>query len=283
VPTLAVLGLLMADGPVLAQQALNWAADDGSRVATLAKDGARLEGENVILWFPKSLALADAEALLKRLEPGVAGLWSRVGTHDWQTVKKGKITYYLSDDTFVSHASGRAAVFVPMARVRDGHAPFLHEATHELLASTRTDRTPAGTPARRPLWLTEGLPDYIARLVAANAGMTEAGPFGTPTIAGVDNVCTERARTANGAAMMPYIGGGGRPEVLYTTERSRFAPTFYACSFSFVKYLADQVGLNELINLFAFEPADMNARLDRLRGRKLSEWRAEWLRLLNLG
>jgi hypothetical protein len=283
VPTLAVLGLLMADGPVLAQQALNWAADDGSRVATLAKDGARLEGENVILWFPKSLALADAEALLKRLEPGVAGLWSRVGRHDWQTVKKGKITYYLSDDTFVSHASGRAAVFVPMARVRDGHAPFLHEATHELLASTRTDRTPAGTPARRPLWLTEGLPDYIARLVAANAGMTEAGPFDTPTIAGVDNVCTERARTANGAAMMPYIGGGGRPEVLYTTERSRFAPTFYACSFSFVKYLADQVGLNELINLFAFEPADMNARLDRLRGRKLSEWRAEWLRLLNLG
>ena len=73
------------------------------------------------------------------------------------------------------------------------------------------------------------------------------------------------------------------PEVLYTTERSRFAPTFYACSFSFVKYLADQVGLNELINLFAFGPADMNARLDRLGGKKLSEWRAEWLRLLNLG
>ncbi len=31
VPTLALLGL-MADGPVLAQQALNWAADDGGRV-----------------------------------------------------------------------------------------------------------------------------------------------------------------------------------------------------------------------------------------------------------
>ena len=159
----AIIGLLMASGAEVAQQPLNWAADDGSRVATLAKDGARLEGEHVILWFPKSLALADAEALLNRLEPGVAGLWNRVGTHDWQAVKKGKITYYLSDDMFVSHASGRAAVFVPMARVRDGHAPFLHEATHELLASTRTDRTP-GT---QPLWLIEGLPDYIARLVAA--------------------------------------------------------------------------------------------------------------------
>jgi hypothetical protein len=280
---LAVVGLLMAVGPLVAQQALNWAADDGSRIATLARDGIRLDGEHVILWFPKSLALADAEALLKQLEPGVAGLWSRVGTHDWQSVKKGKITYYLSDDAFVSHASGRAAVFVPMARVRDGHAPFLHEAAHELLASTRTDRTRAGPPGRRPLWLTEGLPDYIARLVAADVGMTEAGPFGTPTIAGVDSICTERAQTADGATMMRYVGSEGRPEVLFTTERSRFAPTFYACSFSFVKYLCDQVGLNELINLFAFGPADMNARLDRLKGKKLSEWRADWLQLLNLG
>jgi len=276
-----VVGLLMASVVLVAQQPLNWAADDGSRVAALSKDGARLEGEHVILWFPKSLARADAEALVKRLDPGVAGLWSRVGTHDWQSVKKGRITYYLSDDAFVAHASGRAAVFVPMARVRDGHAPFLHEATHELLASTRTDRTPGGPKVQRPLWLTEGLPDYIARLTAADVGLTESGPFDTPTIAGVDDICAERTRTANGATMMPYIGSDARPEVLFTTERGRFAPTFYACSFSFVRYLADQVGLNELIDLFAFGPADMKARLDRLKGKRLSEWRAEWLRLLD--
>jgi hypothetical protein len=89
--------------------------------------------------------------------------------------------------------------------------------------------------------------------------MTESGPFDTPTSAGVDDICAERARTENGATMMPYIGGDARPEVLFTTERGRFAPTFYAWSFSFVKYLADQVGLNELIDLFAFGPADMNA------------------------
>ena len=47
-----VAGLLMASVVLVAQQPLNWAADDGSRVAALAKDGARLEGEHVILWFP---------------------------------------------------------------------------------------------------------------------------------------------------------------------------------------------------------------------------------------
>lgn len=280
---LATIMILLAAAPVVAQQPLNWSKDDGGRVATLEKDGYRLDGAHVILWCPKSLAPTDAGDMVKRLDPGVAGLWRHVGTHSWQAVPKGRITFYLSDDTFVAHASGRAAVFVPMARVRDGRAPFLHEATHELLASTRTDRSAGGPPSRRPLWLTEGLPDYFARLVAAEVGITERGPFDTPTIAGADAICTERARTRDGAAMIPYIGRDERPDVLFTTDRSRFAPTFYTCSLSFVSYLADHVGLNHLVELFAFGPAEMNERLDGLKGKRLSEWRTEWLRRLKLG
>lgn len=267
------------------QQPLNWAADDGKRVAVLAKDGARIEGEHTIIWFPPSFARADADALLKRLDPAVAGLWGRVGVHDWQVVRKGKITYYLVEDTFVAHATARSAVFVPMARVRDGRAPFLHEATHELLASKWADPSSSreGRPSVvRPLWLTEGLPDYIARLVAGDAGITEEGPFGTPTLDGVDAVCAERARTADGTAMMPYVGAAGRPDVLFTTDRQRFAPTFYACSFSFTKYLAGRVGLDALVALFALTPTDMATRLERFAGAPLAEVRAQWLRQLRL-
>lgn len=271
-----VVGLLVA-APATAQQPLNWAQDDGKRVAELEKDGYRLDGEHVTLWCPPSLARADADVLLKRLDPGVDGLWRRVGTHAWQAVPKGKITYYFSEDAFVAHASGRAAVFVPMARVRDGRAPYLHEATHELLASTRT-----GGSGARPLWLTEGLPDYFARLVAAELGTTEAGPFDTPTIAAADGICAERARTPDGATMLPYVGGDGRPQVLFTTDRSRFAPTFYTCSLSFVNYLADRVGLTTLVDLFGDGPAETMALLDRLKGRRLADWRTEWLRLLKL-
>ena len=275
---MSTAGMVLAGTMVLAQQPLNWAADDGSRVATLNKEGSRLEGEHVVVWFPKSLPHSDAEALVKRLDPGVAGLWQRVGAHDWQAVPKGRITYYLSDDTFVAHASGRGAVFIPMARVRDGRAPFLHEATHELLASKRTDSASAGSVTRRPLWLTEGMADYVARTVAADVGITEVGPFDTPTVAAADGICTERARTPDGATMIPFIGTNTRPEVLFTTDRSRFAPTFYTCSLSFVKYISERVGLNELVALFAVGPAEMDARLDRFKGRKLSEWRSAWLR-----
>ncbi|MGE0811867.1 MAG: hypothetical protein AB7O28_11020 [Vicinamibacterales bacterium] len=277
---LAVACLLAAAGRASAQQPLNWAADDGARVAALEQAGTRLQGEHVVLYFPASLPRADAEALVARLDRGVAGLWQLVGVHDWQAVRPGRITYYLSDDTFVAHASGRAAVFVPMARVADGRAPFLHEATHELLASTTID--PAGPTVRRPLWLTEGLPDYIARLAAADVGMTETGPFGTPTVDGVDAVCAGRARTADGATMLPFVGADARPEVLFTTDRARFAPTFYSCSFSFVAYLVSQAGLAPLVDLFGVAPAETRARLDRLGGKSLEEHRRQWLRRLAL-
>jgi hypothetical protein len=280
--TRGIFAILIAAPWLVVQQPLNWAKDDGARVAALQKDGSRVDGEHVIIWFPKSLSQSEAAELVKRLDPGVAGLWRRVGTHDWQAVPKGKITYCLSDDSFVSHASGRSAVFVSMARVRDGRAPFLHEATHELLASKRREAPSGGPPVLRPLWLTEGLPDYIARLVAADLGMTEAGPFDTPMIAGADAICAERARTPDGATMIPYVGTSQRPEVLFTTDRSRFAPTFYTCSLSFVNYLVGHVKLNELIDLFSYLPSEMNARLRKLRGKELGELRAEWLRQLKL-
>jgi hypothetical protein len=161
-----------------------------------------------------------------------------------------------------------------MARVRDGRAPFLHEATHELLASKR-----GGV---RPLWLTEGMADYVARLVAEESGITEEGPFGTPTLEGVDATCAERGRTADGATMIPYVGGVGRPDVLFTTDRQRFAPTFYACSLSFTKFVAGRVGLDAMVGLFALSPADMMSRLDRFAGAPLAGVRAEWLRLVKL-
>lgn len=68
------------------------------------------------------------------------------------------------------------------------------------------------------------------------------------------------------------------PEVLFTTDRARFAPTFYSCSLSFTKHLAEQTGPDALINLFALTPTDLVTRLDGVAGRSLPvivrEWRA---------
>ena len=276
--------ILLATANTHAQQRLNWSADDGKRVQSLVKGGSRIEGPHVIVYFPPSLSRADADALVKRLDPAVEGLWRQVGIHDWQAVPKGKITYYLHDDAFVAHASGRSAVFVPMARVKDGRAPFLHEATHELLASKRRMSAAGGsaTPVRYPLWLTEGMADYVARVVADQLGIIEEGPFGPRTISEADALCAERARKPDGAKMLPFVGTNGVPDVLFTTDRARFAPTFYACSLSFTKHLAEHIGLDALINLFGLTPTDLVARMDGVVGRPLPVVVTEWRTRLGL-
>jgi hypothetical protein len=281
---LASCCILVAAANSRAQQALNWSADDGKRVESLVKGGGKIEGAHVIMYFSPSLPRADADALVRRLDPAVEGLWRQVGVHDWQAVPKGKITYYLHDDAFVAHASGHSAVFVPMARVKDGRAPFLHEATHELLASRRpTSATSSkAKPVRYPLWLTEGLAEYIARLVADQLGIIEEGPFGPRSLSEADALCAERAVTLDGSKMLPFVGANAVPDVLFTTDRARFAPTFYSCSLSFTKHLAEHIGLDALINLFAFQPADFVARLDGIADHPLPVFVTEWRTLLGL-
>jgi hypothetical protein len=286
VPAVAatLIALLCVAGVAPAQTALNWSADDGARIDALAKGGRRIQGDHMVVWHPPSLLPSDADRILRRLDPAIAALWTRVGTHDWQAVPKDRITFYLSDDSFVSHASGRGAVFVPMARVLDGRAPYLHEAVHELLASTRTDAAPAaGTPpVRRPLWLTEGLPDYVAQVVATEIGMTEEGPFASGGLTGADRVCAERARTADGATMLPFVGGPGRPDALFTTDRARFAPTFYTCALSFTKFLAGRATLDPLVALFGVPPSETLTRLDTIAGTPLATHRSAWLAAIGL-
>ena len=285
IPVIALGALVARATSGQPQTALNWSADDGARIAALTTAGRRIEGAHVIVWHPTSLPPADADRLLRRLDPAVAALRARVGTHEWQAVPTGRITFYLSDDSFVSHASGRAAVFVPMARVLDGRAPYLHEATHEFLASTVTGPPPpagSGPAARRPLWLSEGVPDYIAQLVATETGMTEEGPFASGGLKGADAVCTERVGTPDGATMLPFVGANARPDVLFTTDRPRFAPTFYTCGLSFTKFLAERAGLEALVGLFGVPPAETLERLDGLAGRPLATHRADWQKAIGL-
>jgi hypothetical protein len=94
---------------------LNWNADDARHVAELTATGERREGKLVVLFTPAGVVDDKEEAaLLDRLDRGMAELRALVGRHSWQVIKAEKITYYVSTDRFVAHASGRAAVFIPL-------------------------------------------------------------------------------------------------------------------------------------------------------------------------
>ena len=262
---------------------LNWNADDGRRVAELNAKGERHEGKLVVLFTPAG-AVDDAEdaALLERLDKGVAELRALVGRHSWQVVGDEKINYYVSTDRFVSHASGRAAVFIPLARVQDGRAPYLHEAAHELLATFSQPLEPDASRIERvrvsrPLWLTEGLADYVAQTAAARAGIREGDVFNIGGLAGADASCRDRLKGPRGAEVLSFIGALGAPAALFTTERSEVAPTFYACGTSFTKHLVDRIGLPQTIALMPLLlKSTVLPRVEELTGKSMDALRAEW-------
>jgi hypothetical protein len=284
-----IIALVMFGGasphPQSTPQPLNWAADDEKRVAALAASGRRLEGTHVVVWVPTAIGEVEHRALVERLDRGVAALRDAVGSHEWQAVRQQKITYYISDDRFVSHGTGRAAVFIPLERAKDGRAPYLHEAMHELLA---TPDTRAGVEAERferiktrPLWLAEGLPDYVAQTVAVRTGVAEGDVFANGGLDGVDRTCASRLSGPAGRTILPFIGAPGRPDALFTTERQTVAPTFYACSFSFTKYIVDRVGLPATIALIPLIPTNtVHQKLEALTGKTMANLRSDWLRAI---
>ena len=263
--------------------ALNWNADDEKRIAELTKSGERRDGQLVVLFTPAG-AMDDGEeqALLERLDKGVRELRAVVGRHPWQGVGDQKITYYVCAERFVAHASGRAAVFIPIARVQDGRAPWLHEAGHELLSTGIPPGPP--NPERvalvrkvRPLWLTEGLADYVAQTAATRAGIAEGDVFDIGGLAGTDAACRDRLAGPRGAEVVSFIGTSGGPPALFTTERMEVAPTFYACGTSFTKFIVGRIGLPATIALMPLIGEQrVTPRIEELTGQSIDALRQQW-------
>jgi hypothetical protein len=179
---------------------------------------------------------------------------------------------------------------ISLNRVRQGQAPFLHEASHELLAppppfypyeypdSAAEERA----AARFPQWLSEGLPDYLAQAAAAATGFREGDVFEIGGLTKVDSTCAARLSTSpRRPEILAKVGGQGRLDALLTTERQEVAPTFYACSHSFTKYLVDRIGVRAVVALFpSIQAGTWVADLAEAAGETLPALRRAWLRRL---
>jgi hypothetical protein len=210
----------------------------------------------------------------------------------WQRIENHPVVFYLGPGRFIAHGSGRGAVFISMFHVRSRGAPYLHEASHELLApeppfygweyadSARGVRA----EEQMPLWLFEGLPDVLAQMVVAERGLYEGDVFEIGGLARVDSTCAARIKdSARGAEVLAAVGHSGYLEALFTTDRAQVAPVFYACSQSLSKYLGEQIGIANVIALFpAMKEGMWERRIAELAGRPLETLRSEWLKRLGL-
>jgi hypothetical protein len=275
-------------GPPPAPQALDWNATDSANVALLQSEGRRMAGRQVVVWaLPGEMTEAWQQALVDSLDRGVTELRRMMGAPlPWQRIGERPVQFYLVPERVISHASGKDVVFVSMSRVRDGRAPYLHEAGHELLAPPAPffyDEQPDTVTAEAtfqamPYWLMEGLPDFMAQLAATAGGTREGDVFAIGGPAKADSTCAARlADNPFRTALLRTLGGSGAVDQLFTTDRMKVAPAFYACSQSLSKFVVALVGMPRAVELFpAIKRGDWPERLENMAGMSLDSLRGRW-------
>ena len=112
---------------------LDWWSEDSVRIAFVTANGKAYRSAGVIVWAPSdSLDARWLASFVDSLGSSLAQLKTLMGgSYPWQRLGDRPVVFYFSPGRFVSHASGRDAVFISLNRVRQGNAPFLHEASHE--------------------------------------------------------------------------------------------------------------------------------------------------------
>jgi hypothetical protein len=211
----------------------------------------------------------------------------------WQRIGTRPIQFYVVPERVISHASGKDVVFISMTRVRDGRAPYLHEAGHELLAPPApffydeyADTVQAEAEFQAmPYWLMEGLPDLMAQLAASAAGTVEGDVFTIGGPAKADSTCAARlADNPFRSDLLRTLGGRGAVDQLFTTDRGKVAPAFYACAQSISRFVVELIGLEQTVELFpAVKRRDWVATLERRAGMTLDSLRQRWQSRLGLG
>ncbi|HEV8363589.1 MAG TPA: hypothetical protein VGQ52_08710 [Gemmatimonadaceae bacterium] len=276
-----------------APQPINPWADDSSRVQWLPTNGRSLGGRHVLVWAPNdSVSDAALRALVDTLDIGVGALRTLMRAPlAWQRIQSRPVVFYLGPGRFIAHGSGTGAVFISMYHVRSRGAPFLHEASHELLAPERPfygeeyGDTAQGRRAEDqiPLWLFEGLPDVLAQTVTAETGLRDGDVFSIGGLARVDSTCAARVRgSARGAEVLAAVGRSSALAALFTTDRPQVAPIFYACSQSLTKYFVEEMGVAKVIALFpAMKAGNWEQRVQEFAGRSVEALRSEWMKRLD--
>src|ERR1700730_1724722 len=125
-------------------------------VATeLRENGVRVETERAILLFqPGQLSSDEMERFAGLVDQGIGHLQEYLGV----TPPDRRIQYFISDRIEVSYSSYRS-VFLPLSRVKEHSAPYLHESSHVLAPCHDC-----------PMWFSEGLASYLQSWISENRG-----------------------------------------------------------------------------------------------------------------
>lgn len=262
---------------------------DSLNITYLIKNGVKISNSRVICWFPKdSLSEKNMNEIAMMIATGVRDAEKYIGAPlPWQVHRITEpYTFYFRFDVFVSHASQAGYISIPFWRIKDGKAPWLHEAMHEMLYTKTGSWYSAKVTEKEwsenmPLWLFEGLPDYISLKVSLMENVLWFDVFSNHNQTNVDSIFVEEMKSEKGSYILSFIGSKGIMPELFSKDRMVYAPAFYHGSHSFVNYLADQYDIKILLaGISSFGKEDKV--LEKSTGKSLVILKKEWLDKLKI-
>ena len=219
-------------------------------------------GKIVVDFDPEGLTATEEDAFTRLAAGGVADLEHVMApVLETPAGDERPIRFIVSDRVSMSRTFGRT-VLLPLSRVREKRAPYLHESVHALLPASH-----------QSTWLSEGLACHLESWVAENVGGYDAHVFTSAGDRRIHDAARRYLQTDLGRAVLPWVGAPGEPPDLFE-NRDEVARPFYVLSQSFTKYLVEKLGLTPVLRLAS--EADPEEALARVSGRDAEHWRAEW-------
>jgi hypothetical protein len=244
---------------LLAQDTVVTMPNNRSVAAELRENGVRVETERAILYFQAGqLSAEEMDRFGGLVDQGIVHLQEYLGVSPLDR----RIQYFIGDRIETSYSSYRS-VFLPLSRVTERSAPYLHESSHILAPCHNC-----------PMWFSEGLASYLQSWVSENRGGYDGVIFTRRGNRGIDRDAMRWLNGERGQAVLPFIGRHGEPPAIQY-DRSNVAAPFYVMSQSFVKYLVDKAGMEKVRLLIA--AGDFEAQMMEATGKSSEQWKTEWL------
>ncbi len=265
----------------LSAMAQGWGDNDSLRMIALHHRGVKVESTRVVAWFPAdSLPHIRMNAILDTLNRGIAKAEEFLGSpFAWQVFAEKQIVFYFSPERFISHASWDGQVFIPFWRLKSGQSPWLHEALHIIFRSKKGswgDVSREERAAMMPLWLTEGLPDYADMKIVHQENFSRFDLWKDGGLLKTDSSCRGKLLGEHGEYILKFVGSPGTPPELFGEHRGQYAPAFYNCASSFVKFISDQYGVGVLVEAIA-EFKNEHHVIEQRTGKSIEQIKQEWI------
>jgi hypothetical protein len=237
----------------------DWGSD--RRVAAnLVNNGISVETARATLWFEEGTLSSEEMIRFGDLtNQGILDIEAYLGTRG---ADSRKIRYFISTQVQISHSRSQT-VYLPMSKVQNRTAPYLHETTHVVAPCDDC-----------PMWFSEGFASYVQSYISERTGGYDGGIFSRRGNRGIDQDARRWLASERGHAVIAFVGVHGEPPAI-NDDRSNVAAPFYVMAQSFVKFLLERAQFEKLRS--CLEAKDFDAQLQTVTGKSAAEWKELWL------